>query len=583
MSELAAHSAPPAHGTRSTLLVAAAAATFVSVLAAVIIVVTPSAEESLGQPALRTGLSVVVLSVVGMTVGILGSRGMTSRRRWARIAWRGAALVGLAATCVWQVPSLVSLGAEGIVLAVILWVAAGASSLFVVIGATAATPAARTWALASPWLALAGSGVLTAAVTASFEVAAGLLSAAVIVVAIGAVGLVPGLLMRESVESLRGDGFADRVVAGHRASTAVWVVLSVKVVATLATVVVVAWRWGVVPDARSWVSGCGAVVILVLVLAFDHCFPVFGRHDSRVATGVGMLVSLPLMVVAGVALTLLAVENGVRNPGPPLALLVLVVAMVALRRAWERHRRWWVLAASPLVGGLCGAAAMASLTSLHGAQPANLTGPFLSSGVATILGVFAVVLLTSLVVAGVRRAWRLPVMIAALTLWGLWGSVVGGPEHSRTTDLLLSLALPVLLVLHALGRQKAVDPGEILRFGLASLVVVDLPSLILALPEAVAPWVLAFGLAGPGVALLVGTARATLRLRSVAFIGAVFGPLLAARLMTPFLAGGNLAVTLEGLAGLLMGVFGLPLAALISAASAQSGVHAPETVDQPAG
>jgi hypothetical protein len=128
-----------------------------------------------------------------------------------------------------------------------------------------------------------------------------------------------------------------------------------------------------------------------------------------------------------------------------------------------------------------------------------------------------------------------------------------------------------------------VDPGEILRFGLASLVVVDLPSLILVLPEVVAPWVLAFGLAGPGVALLVGTVRATLRLRSVAFIGAVFGPLLAARLMTPFLGGGNLAATLEGLAGLLMGVFGLPLAALISAASAQAGAHAPEAVDQPAG
>jgi hypothetical protein len=128
-----------------------------------------------------------------------------------------------------------------------------------------------------------------------------------------------------------------------------------------------------------------------------------------------------------------------------------------------------------------------------------------------------------------------------------------------------------------------VDAGEILRLGLISLIVVDLPSLLLVLPEVVAPWVLAFGLAGPGVALVVGAVRGTLRLRSVAFIGAVSGPLLAARLMAPFLAGADLAVTLEGVAGLLMGLFGLPLAALISAASAQADVRLPVTGDQPAG
>jgi hypothetical protein len=69
----------------------------------------------------------------------------------------------------------------------------------------------------------------------------------------------------------------------------------------------------------------------------------------------------------------------------------------------------------------------------------------------------------------------------------------------------------------------------------------------------------------------------------VAFVGAVFAPLLAARLVTPFLTGGDLAVSVEGLAGVLMGVFGLPLAALISAASAQETVHPATTSDQPAG
>ena len=225
---------------------------------------------------------------------------------------------------------------------------------------------------------------------------------------------------------------------------------------------------------------------------------------------------------------------------------------------------------------------MASLA-LPGGRPVNLTGPFLAWGVVMILGVFAVGLLTMVAVAAVRRAWKLPVMVAAVTVWVLWGSVVGGPQRGSTTNLLLSVALPVLLVLHALGRQKLVDAGEILRLGLISVIVVDLPSLLLVLPEAVAPWVLAVGLAGPGVALVVGTVRGTMRLRSVAFIGAVFGPLLAARLVAPFLTGADLADILQDLAGLLMGAFGLPLAALISAASAQADVPLPVTGDQPAG
>lgn len=358
--------------------------------------------------------------------------------------------------------------------------------------------------------------------------------------------------------------------------------LAVKAIITLATVVVVAWRWNVVPDARSWVSGSGAVLILMLVLALDHRFPVFRRHDSRVAFAVGMLVSLPLMVLVVGAMALLTVETVVRSPGPPLALLLLIVAMVALRRGSQRRGRWGVLAATPVIGGVCGAVAMASLA-LPGGQPVNLTGPFLTWGVVTVLGVFAAGLLTLLAVAAVRRAWKLPVMVAALTAWVLWGSVVGGPQHIRTTNLLLSVALPVLLVLHALGRQKLVDAGEILRFALTSVIVVDLPSLLLVLPEVVAPWVLAVGLAGPGVALVVGAVRGTMRLRSVAFIGAVFGPLLAARLVAPYLTGVDLAASLETLAGLLMGAFGLPLAALISAASAQANGRPPATGGQPAG
>jgi len=474
------------------------------------------------------------------------------------------------------------LGARGTVLAAVLWAAAGTSVFFVAgSGATFATPAARTWALAAPWLAVAGCGLLAAAVTASFEVAANVLSTAVIVVASGAVGLVPGLLVRESVGSLRREGLASRLVAGRRASTGVWIVLAVKAMITLATVAVVAWRSSAVPDVRSWVSGCGAVLILVLVLALDHRFPVFRRHDSRVATGVGMMISLPLMVVVTLAMALLTVETVVRSPGPPIALLLLIVAMVALRRGSERLGRWRVLAA-PLIGGICGAAAMASWA-LPGGPPVNLTGPFLTWGVATILGVFAVGLLALVAVAAVRRAWKLPVMVAALTVWVLWGTVVGGRQHGVTTNLLLSVALPVLLVLHALGTQKLVDAGEILRLGLISVIVVDLPSLLLVLPEAVAPWVLAVGLAGPGVALVVGTVRGTMRLRSVAFIGAVFGPLLAARLVAPFLTGADLADILQDLAALLMGAFGLPLAALISAASAQADVPLPVTGDQPDG
>jgi hypothetical protein len=53
--------------------------------------------------------------------------------------------------------------------------------------------------------------------------------------------------------------------------------------------------------------------------------------------------------------------------------------------------------------------------------------------------------------------------------------------------------------------------------------------------------------------------------------------------VAPFLTGADLADILQELAGLLMGAFGLPLAALLSAASAQADVPLPATADQPPG
>ncbi len=584
MSEVVDSTRHPELGSRSSLRVAAGAVSFLSVMAVAATAVVPAVARAAGQPPLRTALSAVCLCAVGMTVGILGSRGMTSPRRSVRVVWNGAALVGLAATCIWATPSVAALGVNGKVLATILW-AATAVATFVVVGSSdsAATPVVRTWALAAPWLLLAFTGLLAAGVAASFDAAATVLSTAVLVVAIGAVALVPGLLVRESVESLRGEGFASRLLAGPRAARGVWVVLVVKTVVTLGTVLLGVWRWKVLPDARSWISGTGAVLLLVTVLALDHRFPVFRRNDARVSSGVGLVVAVPLVVVVAGAMLLLTVETVVRSPGPLVALVLLVVAVVALRRTWGRQSRWGVLVATMAVGVACGLVAVASVRPLSSGSPINLTGPFLTWGVVIILAVFAVGVVAVVAVALVRRRWRLPVLVAALTVWVLWSSLVGGPQRGWTTNLLLSLALLYALVLHARGRQNLVDAGELLRFGLASLVVVDLPYLFLVLPDAVAPWVLALGLGGPGVALAVGVARGTIRLRAVALVGAVFGPLLAARLMTQSMPGGDLAETLEGLVSLLMGVFGLPLAALISTASAQPNSPDPVTTGQHAG
>ena len=584
MSEVVDSTRHPELGSRSSLRVAAGAVSFLSVMAVAVTAVVPAVARAAGQPPLRTALSALCLCAVGMTVGILGSRGMTSPRRSVRAVWNGAALVGLAATCIWATPSVAALGVNGKVLATILW-AATAVATFVVGGSinSAATPVVRTWALAAPWLLLAFTGVLAAGVAASFDAAATVLSTAVLVVAIGAVALVPGLLVRESVESLRGEGFASRLLAGPRAARGVWVVLVVKTVVTLGTVLLGAWRWKVLPDARSWISGTGAVLLLVAVLALDHRFPVFRRNDARVSSGVGLVVAVPLVVVVAGAMLLLTVETVVRSPGPPVALVLLVVAVVALRRTWGRHSRWGVLVATMAVGVACGVVAVASVRPLSSGSPINLTGPFLTWGVVIILAVFAVGVVAVVAVALVRRRWRLPILVAALTVAGSSGAVWSGaaarldhqPAPQPRTAVRADPSCPRPTEPRRCGRAAAVRPGQSRRGGPA-----------LPLPGAARRRRPVGAGAGAG-----RTRRGTRGGRRPRHDPSPRGggrrrglaPLLAARLMTQSMPGGDLAETLEGLVSLLMGVFGLPLAALISTASAQPNSPVPVTTGQHAG
>lgn len=120
---------------------------------------------------------------------------------------------------------------------------------------------------------------------------------------------------------------------------------------------------------------------------------------------------------------------------------------------------------------------------------------------------------------------------------------------------------------HRRHRQRLVDDGEILRFGLAGLVLVDIPTTAALLPGNAQSAALTLALAAPGAGLIVAAARGSLRIRAIGLLGAVYAPLLAALLARPFLAQADLVGLLNQVADLLIGFVGLPLAVLISAAS----------------
>jgi hypothetical protein len=340
MAEFADGTRRPVLGKGLPLRVAAASITVLAVMAVDLNAVLPAAARIAQQPLATTVLSALCLCVAGMSVGILGSRGMMSPRRAVRTAWKVAALVVPAATCIWATPNVAARGVPGTVLTTVLWAGTGVATL-IVLGSLAypSSRVVRTWALAAPFLLLAFWGFLAAGVTGSFDVAASVLVTPVAVVAVGAVALVPGLTVRESMESLRGEGLTNRPLAGPRAGRVVWVVTGVKTLVTLSTILVGCWRWKLVPDVRSWISATGAVLLLVAVLAFDHRLPVFLRNHPRVATRAGLLISLPLLVVVGMRMLL---TTAALPPGPLVALAVLIVVVGALEWTWARRHRWRV-------------------------------------------------------------------------------------------------------------------------------------------------------------------------------------------------------------------------------------------------
>jgi hypothetical protein len=169
-----------------------------------------------------------------------------------------------------------------------------------------------------------------------------------------------------------------------------------------------------------------------------------------------------------------------------------------------------------------------------------------------------------------------------MTVFVLWNRWVGGTHNIWTTNLLLSLALLFALVLHTLGRQNFVDAGELLRFGMASLVVVDVPYFSQVLPDGIGPWFLVVAWGVPGAIWVIRVAQGKNPLRAVALVGALFGPILAVRMVT-HLTTDDFEELMGVLDYLVKGMFALPLAALLSTASAQPNSPRPVATGRHAG
>ena len=433
----------------------------------------------------------------------------TWRTRILPVAARSLRLVGpgeLLVAIVVDVPAGPLGTADRIAVRAVLW--AALAFVFALVARRPRPAATHLAVLLVPPAALVLAAVLACALGASFVPGVALLTNPLIVSAIGALVVVPAVLVGSAVQGLqdtrdRGLRLARLI---ERRPRIVLVVLGTNLLALVLLVVVTSWASPrqvlLRPDARAWAAAAVIALVLVGTLTLDRRIGLDSDDHDAAGTLLTLVVAVPIAVVVLLATGLAAVSLLLNRPAILAGLVVLPCCVLVLRRRRLRPRLQTTLAV--VVGALLSSVALVRVRALPAG--ARITrwevGAVGGHGVAllAVLGGLAFVgaVLTAVLVG---RA-RLLVYLGAV---GLWTALVAGVDvwagggSLINIDLVLTLLLSVLAVLWITGRQQEVDGFEVVLTVVVTATLWLAPLVVSLAPSRLAPWLVVVALALPGL------------------------------------------------------------------------------------
>lgn len=526
-------------------------------------IAVPAVREWAAGPAGRATLTAATLLGYGVAVAVLGARQSgASGRRGLRWLPRSLAVAPLTVTLGLTAPG----GTSGLLAGVGAWCVLAGALLWTRVASTRAVP----WPLRAA--RFAAPAWLLAVILVVFQFAdPGLASAwtlpVIAVTALAALAVIPGILIAESIDALAGGGWIGRFLQPETARRA-WLALAVKAAAT-ATLLVQA---AIVGDPFvGWTQAAVVAAGVVAILVVESSVPLSGLGGEslgrrlKVAVGGAMGCLCLLTAVAVVLLT-------ARRPATLLGLAALLAVVGYVRP--PRTRR------------ALAAAAVVAVTAL--AAWGWATGPFIPFDIPDLVGAagFAAGLIAFgvvLVIQVLRAVWQrqagfplLVVVVVAVAVAGL------ATKQSAPVAAVNVLVLPPLALglLWGRSRRHLVDPGEVIRWCLITLVAIDLPAATAAAPPVVQSTFQAVGFLSLGIAPLALNRRGAPRMRAAGLVTSVFVGIAAMVALVPLveLPEGGLVAILERLTTLFVAMIAFPVSAALSAASAQKIESGPDPV-----
>jgi hypothetical protein len=461
-----------------------------------------------------TGL--LLLAAQAAAIGVLArspgdpSAAGTRRGRLLRVGrgvLLGGGLSGLVLAVVVDVPVHPALGtADRIVVRGVLW---AALALAVAAAVRRGRPVAnRRWVLSAPPAALALAGVLVSALSASLGAGVTLLRTPLLVSAVGALVVVPAVLVASAVEGLqdtrdRGLWLADLIE--HRPRTVV-VVLALNLVVLALLLVVAQWfhpEWVLVrPDPQAWIAAGVIALVLVWTLTLDRRVGLTTADHEAVGMLLTLVVAVPIAILAALALGLTVVSLLLSRPVVASGLIVLLLGLVLLGRVRRLSDRLWTPVAA-LLGVVLSLLAQVRAAPVSAARRiADVEKAIAAEGVVVILGCGAVVLAGVVLVIVLVGRPRLLLYLGAVIFWTALVSGVGAWAKGGSlvnVDLVLTALLSVLALLWISGRQAEIDGFEVVLTVVVTATLWLAPLAVTLLPNRFSQWLVVVAVVLPGL------------------------------------------------------------------------------------
>lgn len=488
----------------------------------------------------------------GVAVGVLGSRPQLTLGRWTLWLPSLAALMPVVTVLAFPTPASPVPGLAA-------WMVLVAATLGLSSSAPVTSGPARALALAWPSIApavIAGGWVVFGGTPR--EVSQWLLPFTFVAVA-AAVVVIPGILIVEGLGALGGEGWVTRWLTPETYPRA-WFAIRMKALVTAAMIGLL-WLQGY--QLAGWWQAAAVALVVVGLLTLDSFAPFTDLADSgglssRVRVGVTVAMGVLGLLCAVCLLILMAVRPFTLGG----LLLVLTTAFVFRLPGGPAARIAAVCAAGALgaVGWLTGP----TLGSVNAAEivPYSVPG---------VIATFVLLVGVQCVLSARRRHWGFPATVIAVIVLSGAAWITQQRAGAGPVNLIILPALVLDLIVRHRTR-RLIEPGEVLRWCLISVVAIDLTATYTLAPEGVQAALLGLSLLTLGVGALALRRPGPGRVHRAGLVCATFAGLVAALAVTAFLPDPSVTLlhSLDSLASTFVAVLAFPLSAALSAASARA-------------